>query len=997
MADSSGGRTKSMRDRIPRRRKARARGGSGGTDVKAAATAAFAAVAASAVSTMPAAVEGRDWHQDTLVDSRRLKTGYDKNRFLSALECSPFADFDDTCAAPVEVPPSPPPTPGPTFKPTANPTRKPIEGTRAPVPPTPPPTRSPTNAPVTPQPVTPAPTVPVINPTAPPVPAPTVINPDGTTPRPTEWWEAGLKPTPKPTQAPTTSEYAENNEQCPPHNWYPYKITLQDKWGDGWDGAYMYVQEISSAGTEYDEFLRNLSPGEGVGSGVVGGFGMDGIRGRVYDGVIDQGFKKADTFCLRALRCYQVTIAGGGPWANEVSWRVDALDPTNSVTLTDGFMSGMSKANGDSAERVAYGYGSDMVCTFGLGTDHALPGCPWTCQGRVPPTVAPTPQPTATPTVSPTPQPTPIPTPPPTPLPTPAPTHRPTPQPTPLPTVAPTPRPTARPTPSPTPQPTRHPTLAFPPLGINETHAPRTAHPTPPPQTARPSTQYPTRNPRTSAPASPRPTPNPTPPPTLRPTLRPTPAPTTSQPTATPTTSPTTTLQRLYGTKPPKPEGYYSYSPFDPHYGPSSWGSIWPSCSSGPGVNGFLEFQSNTFGKGGVFYNLGQNGKYGSGPQSPIILGEEALKKVGQDDNGFEVLQRGGIKSVTGYGYEVDGGPSPAAVSQYGADGFGSGENVRCYATHEIRTRAAEFDICDAESGVFKITPTRLTLDFLGKNPPQANLPDGYGEVDATSLEVTWPAMHVLEQDGELKRYDAEYTVVHDFPRHGKTVMVSILIDGTGNYNGRFQDLLDKWAEVGRCTKPRTAPQPVYGTTTSTVDGGGRRDRERRQLREENTDGTGDKADTGGDRQSGGGFSNADDGPVDDDDDEEEAERRRLACSLNIYHRTFMTTAYFYAYTGSLPEPPCTGHTDWRVMARPMVISPTQLLEIKSLLGDGGPCKDDEYGQGLGGGSGFARPVQKFEERPFWQCRRQDFPLDCERDNGYCDCDAQLCGADFRG
>ena len=130
----------------------------------------------------------------------------------------------------------------------------------------------------------------------------------------------------------------------------------------------------------------------------------------------------------------------------------------------------------------------------------------------------------------------------------------------------------------------------------------------------------------------------------------------------------------------------------------------------------------------------------------------------------------------------------------------------------------------------------------------------------------------------------------------------------------------------------------------------------------------------------------------DEEEGGDEQGERRLACSFNVYHRTLMPSTYYYAYTGTLPEPPCDPNADWRVVRTPMLISPNQLAQLKSLLEDG-VCTDHELGQDLG--TARARPLQPFGERPYWQCRRNDFPLDCERDNGWCDCDATLCPADF--
>lgn len=235
-----------------------------------------------------------------------------------------------------------------------------------------------------------------------------------------------------------------------------------------------------------------------------------------------------------------------------------------------------------------------------------------------------------------------------------------------------------------------------------------------------------------------------------------------------------------------------------------------------------------------------------------------------------------------------------------------------------------------------------------------------------TSISQQVPGLHTMEKDGNIIRYDAEYTIFHDFPKAEKTVVISVPVDGAGPYNGRFQDLLDMWSAVTQCNSKST---PLRVATNS-------------------VEGDSNQVGTRGDRrkmlQQG----------------KEENGRRKLSCAFNIYHRSLMPSTYYYAYTGSLPEPPCAGPygpatTDWRVLDKPMKISSNQLAQLKVVLTNG-PCKDNKYAERLGlDQGGFARPIQPLQSRPYWRCRRSAFPLDCERDGGYCDCDAVLCPEDF--
>ena len=236
----------------------------------------------------------------------------------------------------------------------------------------------------------------------------------------------------------------------------------------------------------------------------------------------------------------------------------------------------------------------------------------------------------------------------------------------------------------------------------------------------------------------------------------------------------------------------------------------------------------------------------------------------------------------------------------------------------------------------------------------------------AQYLEVAYPALHTVEENGRRKRYDAEYTIVHDFDRRKKAVLISIPIDASGNRNERFQDLLDEWSKVDTCRTPANE-----GRFLEQLDQSARR----RKLR----------AEPQRKRQA-------------SNEGASTNKERDLACAFNIYHRTLMPSTYYYAYRGSLPEPPCTykdylpGTSEWRVINKPMKISSAQLDQLKALIGSG-PCQANAYAQDIG--VWRARPVQEFDERAYWQCKRNDFPLDCEKDGGFCDCDAVLCEEDF--
>jgi len=96
------------------------------------------------------------------------------------------------------------------------------------------------------------------------------------------------------------------------------------------------------------------------------------------------------------------------------------------------------------------------------------------------------------------------------------------------------------------------------------------------------------------------------------------------------------------------------------------------------------------------------------------------------------------------------------------------------------------------------------------------------------------------------------------------------------------------------------------------------------------------------------------------------------------YHKEILNSLYFYAYHGSMTEPPCSDFIAWRVMHDPMHISRSQLEQLKDILFNhkNQNCERTsfEYKESV------ARPVQNLhEDHTFYQCTREDYVSDKEK------------------
>lgn len=97
----------------------------------------------------------------------------------------------------------------------------------------------------------------------------------------------------------------------------------------------------------------------------------------------------------------------------------------------------------------------------------------------------------------------------------------------------------------------------------------------------------------------------------------------------------------------------------------------------------------------------------------------------------------------------------------------------------------------------------------------------------------------------------------------------------------------------------------------------------------------------------------------------------------NPFHPRILNSIYFFAYSGSLTEPPCSEWVSWRVLDQPMQISTGQWDALRDILFGqlDADCKQSSaHWQGS-----VARPIQSLNDRPLWRCTQNDYVSDIEK------------------
>jgi len=97
----------------------------------------------------------------------------------------------------------------------------------------------------------------------------------------------------------------------------------------------------------------------------------------------------------------------------------------------------------------------------------------------------------------------------------------------------------------------------------------------------------------------------------------------------------------------------------------------------------------------------------------------------------------------------------------------------------------------------------------------------------------------------------------------------------------------------------------------------------------------------------------------------------------NPFQPRILNSIYFYGYGGSLTEPPCSEWVAWRVLDVPMQISTSQWNQMRDILFHqvDGDCRRTS----VNWNGSVARPTQSLNDRPLWQCTKDDYISDIER------------------
>ena len=294
-----------------------------------------------------------------------------------------------------------------------------------------------------------------------------------------------------------------------------------------------------------------------------------------------------------------------------------------------------------------------------------------------------------------------------------------------------------------------------------------------------------------------------------------------------------------------------------------------------------------------------------------------------------------------------------------------------------------EFDILDDKVDI-EILPSKLRVVYprawdygsSGNDEirgPSADMPKGWGhQLPVTHVDIKMPSEHTLEG----KRYAAEYQIwiIQNSDRLRGAPAISILFDfhPEDKPNEKIQELLDvfqiEWdKDMADCEDRRRKERRLGATAQKSLsaDGEGR-----------------DK-----------GVSTWLDEP-----EEEEVKfqsklsnlRKRALRRLawNVFDDEIMRSIWFYGYSGSLTEPPCTEFVEWRIIDTPGLISRAQLWQMKNLLFGhvDKKCKKTSVHYD----NSVARPLQPHRGRNVHRCMCRDFIADNMRDkyrNNRCDWD----------
>ncbi|KAG7342523.1 Eukaryotic-type carbonic anhydrase [Nitzschia inconspicua] len=355
------------------------------------------------------------------------------------------------------------------------------------------------------------------------------------------------------------------------------------------------------------------------------------------------------------------------------------------------------------------------------------------------------------------------------------------------------------------------------------------------------------------------------------------------QPSQTPTEQPSFMPTDVFFDPHPVPEnrprGYFNYDPNDNNFGPRAWGRVDTSDSF------MKEFGPNGWGpyRGWASDSITQNrcSSRSENQQSPRNL-EETLV---------------------------------------------------CDAHHEIRSWCGQYPLTASEIEA-RILPHKLSL-YMNRRPcgnveqnscnenmpPMVDYPRYSSSLssyaDMMTYDIKVPSEHELE--GEV--FDAEIQMMTVHPADARLASIGIVVRAQADgYNQPFQDILDAFQRTydanamacavalqrQRTLEDVTMDSLAANTTAADSDPS----TQRRNLRWQDGDTTDNRNDATA---------------------KFVRQLPRPYTGFDPFAEPLWPSMFFYRYDGTLTEPPCTGIT-WFVMQRPMIISLTQLAQIRRLL-----------------------------------------------------------------
>jgi len=341
--------------------------------------------------------------------------------------------------------------------------------------------------------------------------------------------------------------------------------------------------------------------------------------------------------------------------------------------------------------------------------------------------------------------------------------------------------------------------------------------------------------------------------------------------------------------------------------------------------------------------------------------------------------------------------------------------NDECIEWHEPRPRAGGYGLHESSSyrpqpvimsNKLRVVYPQRDSEWDRPEPPGVDFAHNVfqsGIQDLTHIDIKVRSEHRLCG----KQYDAEMQLFHVHTKERDFEALSILInagesDEFGHDdNSHFQILLDffqrefdyhVWvcAEAEAAAAAKVVVENDDGPTTTTDDDGTATMNDDIEVWDNDDDQRND---------------DDDDVPSDDDNNSDNWRPRRTtnlrpssitetasaSSSQNSRHLRrdpflwdplepwyMLNSIHFWAYEGSITEPPCFQDIHWRVIDVPMKISMKQYFQLKRLMFDHvdpDTCKktSTHYEESN------ARPVQAWTEGNVYRCKRSDYMSDMER------------------